>query len=305
MLASLSGEASLALGWEPFPMLLAGERSESEAEPMRTLLERLREADETDGVYDANYFLGFPWADSPHAGCHALVTGDASAAATVEETATDLAAAFWRRRDEFDFTTEAHDPAAALDEAAAADARPVVVADTGDIPGAGAGENATNLLAMLLERSDLGRRRRRRLRRRQSRDVPGRGARNRRLALARPRLPRGDAARRLRNRPRASRHRRREDGARLARRGRRRRRRGPPDQRPPRPGVPPSPRRRPVRAAVVALKSGYLSPAWKDLAAKRLFALTRGETDQRLASLPYERVPRPCYPLDEDVTWSP
>ncbi|SFR67004.1 Microcystin degradation protein MlrC, contains DUF1485 domain [Halogeometricum rufum] len=306
LLASLSGEASLALGWEPFPMLLAGERSESEAEPMRTLLERLREADETDGVYDANYFLGFPWADSPHAGCHALVTGDASASATVEETATDLAAAFWRRRDEFDFTTEAHDPAAALDEAAAADARPVVVADTGDIPGAGAGENATNLLAMLLERSDLGRPVVAVVADADSHATCRAAERGTAVSLSLGRAyPEGtpldvsgtvlahhdtdDARTALVSL---------DEGVDVVVADRRTNvHRDPAFLR--RLGVDPSARR------VVALKSGYLSPAWKDLAAKRLFALTRGETDQRLASLPYERVPRPCYPLDEDVTWSP
>jgi microcystin degradation protein MlrC len=55
---------------------------------------------------------------------------------------------------------------------------------------------------------------------------------------------------------------------------------------------------------VIALKSGYLSPAWKRVASQRLFALTAGDTNQVLETLPYERVPRPIYPIDDEVEWS-
>ncbi|WP_423984400.1 hypothetical protein [Haladaptatus sp.] len=48
-----------------------------------------------------------------------------------------------------------------------------------------------------------------------------------------------------------------------------------------------------------------MSPAWKAVAAQELFALTPGDTNQRLADLPYEKTPRPMFPLDEDVEWEP
>lgn len=305
LLDALNGDASLTLGWEPFPMLLAGEQSETEAEPMRTLVESLENADERDGVYDANYFLGFPWADSPHAGCHALVTGDAGARSVVEGTAAELADAFWDRRAEFGFTTEACDPEGALEAAAATDGRPVVVADTGDIPGAGAGENTTNLLSAMLSREDLG--------------TPfvavvadaesyeacreaGEGTEvnlslGREYPSGRPLEVAGVPVRFLD-----------ADGARtvlvsldgadvVVADRRTNAHRDPEFVR--RLGVDPTER------AVIALKSGYLSPAWKGVAARRLFALTPGETNQRLADLPYEHVPRPTYPLDEDAEWSP
>ncbi|WP_117595533.1 M81 family metallopeptidase [Haloprofundus halophilus] len=322
LLDAVRGEKSLALGWRRLPMLLAGERSESEAEPMRTLVDRLREADRVDGVYDANYFLGFPWADNPHAGCHALVTGDASSAAVVDETATDLARAFWRRRAEFDFTTEAHAPSAALDEAAQTGARPVVVADTGDIPGAGAGESTTNLLAEAIGRDDLG--------------TPlfavvadagsygtcraaGEGATvslelGRRypdgapLEVAEAEVVRLDGGGSEGDGDDSDDG---DDGSAesvgtalvslggadvVVAERRTNVHRDPAFLR--RFGVDPDDR------GVVVLKSGYLSPAWKAVAARRLFALTPGETNQRLSELPYERVPRPIYPLDEDATWS-
>ncbi|WP_129116009.1 M81 family metallopeptidase [Halegenticoccus tardaugens] len=312
LLDAVRGEKSLTLGWRRLPILLAGEQSETEAEPMRSLIDRLREADRADGVYDANYFLGFPWADNPHAGCHTLVTGDASSAAVVDETATDLARAFWRRRAEFDFTTEAYLPTAALDEVTQTDVQPVVVADTGDIPGAGASENTANLLAELLDRDDLGTPlvavvadadsadrcraagEKATVSLELGRSYPDGtplklpGARVKRLDVedtdtdtddgVGTALVTVDGADVVVAEHRTNVHR---DPTFLRRLD-----------------VDPSDRE------LVVLKSGYLSPAWKAVAAKRLFALTPGETNQRLSELPYERVPRPIYPLDEDATWS-
>lgn len=313
LLNAVRGKRSLALGWERLPILLAGEQSESEAEPMHTLVGLLREADRIDGVHDANFFLGFPWADNPHAGCYALVTGDASAAASVvNETATELACEFWRRRDEFDFTTEAYTPTAALDEATETSKRPVVVADTGDIPGAGAGENVTNLLAAILDRDDLGRPLFAVVADADSYEsyrTAGEGA-TVSLELGRS-YPDGaplelsegvvkslgaenaddtgdtDVGTALVS----------LDGADIVVAERRTNvHRDPAFLR--RLGVDPTARE------LIVLKSGYLSPAWETVASRWLFALTSGETNQRLAELPYERIPRPIYPLDADATWS-
>jgi len=307
LLAQLRGEASLALGWERLPMLLAGERSETDAEPMRSLIDRLPAADGRDGVYGANYFLGFPWADSPHAGCHALVTGDAARSDALAATTTELARALWERRDAFTFTTEAHPPEDALDVAAAEPGRPVVVAETGDIPSAGASQDAVDFLAAVLGRSDPGL------------GTPllgivadadshaaaaaaGEGATvdlelgrrvddGRPLAVAgRVRTVRwidgvGLAVVRLDGVDvvvadgRTTLHRDPETFDRLGT--------GPRDR------------------AIVVLKNGYLSPDWQAVAARRLFALTAGDTNQRLDAIDYRRVPRPIHPIDDDATWSP
>jgi microcystin degradation protein MlrC len=308
LLTDLSGGADLRLNWQRVPMLLAGERSETEAEPMATLVDDLRETEtDTDGVYSADYLLGFPWADSPHAGCHAVVTTDADAGIDGQGLAADLASSFWERRREFEFTTEAHDIEGALDEVAAATVRPVVVADTGDIPGAGASEDVTNLLRAMLAREDLGR------------PVVAPMADERSLSacldegdggsvsLSLGRLvPSGDpldvsgtVETTLADDPDEP------DAALVAldradvviTRTRSNRHRDPDFLRSL--GV------EPVSRSAVVLKSGYLSPTWKDLAGRRLFALTPGDTNQSLDELPYERVPRPIYPLDPGTEWSP
>jgi microcystin degradation protein MlrC len=302
LLDALRGEADLALAWEQIPMLLAGERSETEAEPMNALVDRLRETDERAGVYDANYFLGFPWADSPHGGCHALVTGDATARGSVTEAAADLATAFWERREDFDFTTEAHAPAEALDAAAESE-RPVVVAETGDIPGAGGSQDAVDFLELVLDRDDL--------------EMPvaaiyadadsyaacadaGVGATvdldlgrfvEREGALALSGTVRQVESYDSTNVALVA-----ADGADvIVADGKTNLHRDPAFFR----AFDISPADR----AVFVLKSGYLSPAWKEAAAGRLFALTAGDTNQRVEEIPYERVPRPIYPADPETTF--
>ena len=304
LLKALDDGVDLALRWERLPMLLAGEQSETEAEPMATLIERLVAADDREGVLDANYFLGFPWADSPYAGCHALVTGSTGNRGTLAETTVDLARAFWERRRAFNFTTEAHTPAAALEAAASERARPVVIAETGDIPGAGASEDLTDFLEALLAREDL------------SQPVlaivadaasyercadAGEGGsvdlRLGRRLDADGSLPVSGTVRAIHA----------SDGTNIARvdlgdgevivADERTNLHRDPDFFSTL-GIDPTER------DVVVLKSGYLSPAWKRVAARRLFALTAGDTNQVLETLPYERLPRPIYPVDEDANWS-
>lgn len=50
---------------------------------------------------------------------------------------------------------------------------------------------------------------------------------------------------------------------------------------------------------IIVVKSGYISPEYQRLAARKMFALTEGDTNLVLTELKYEQVPRPIYPLDE------
>lgn len=301
------GDADLSLSWYRTPMILAGERSETEAEPMVTLVDRLRETEATvDGVLSADYLLGFPWTDSPHAGCDALVTSDPAEAGTdAEDVAADLTSAFWERRREFDFTAVAHRLDAALDEAASETERPVVVANTGDIPGTGASEDVTNSLRAVVARDDLGTpivvvvaddaslkrcldaptgepvslSLGRRVPSGNPLAVSGtvestwedEGVRAALVALDGADVIVTDSCTNYHRDP---------DYLRQF-------------------GVDPTARE------VIVLKSGYLSPAWKAVAARRLFALTPGDTNQLIQELPHESIPQPIYPIDADTGWSP
>lgn len=55
------------------------------------------------------------------------------------------------------------------------------------------------------------------------------------------------------------------------------------------------------KAALVVCKLSYLTPAHEQLAKRSILVLTKGNTDENLASLSYEKVVRPIYPIDLDL----
>ncbi|HOX31511.1 MAG TPA: M81 family metallopeptidase [Spirochaetales bacterium] len=136
------------------PVLIAGEKSESEAEPMRSLIADCRAAEGKGGVLAASYLLGFPWADDEHDAVTALVTtlDDAQAA---EAAAARLAEGFWARRKDFVFRSEHYDSRRSMEVAYEAvlrgGQRPVFVSDSGDNPTAGSTGDSTDLLERILE----------------------------------------------------------------------------------------------------------------------------------------------------------
>ncbi len=119
-------------------------------EPMRSLVERAREIERRAGVLGVALLPGFPYADVPAAGFSVLVTtdGDPSLA---ERLADELALAVWERRG--DLLAPSLNVETAVHHAMALQRGPVVLADLGDDPGAGAPGDGTALLWALL---DLG-----------------------------------------------------------------------------------------------------------------------------------------------------
>ncbi|MBU0928286.1 MAG: M81 family metallopeptidase [Spirochaetes bacterium] len=158
LLTALRTGKRLVTARRSIPMLVAGEKSESAAEPMRSLLERCREAEKAPGVMAASLLLGFPWADDEHGAVTALVTtlGDGKAAKeAAQDIADGLAEAFWARRRDFVFRSEYYDSAEAMRVAYKAvleeGQAPVFVSDSGDNPTAGSTGDSTDVLERVLE----------------------------------------------------------------------------------------------------------------------------------------------------------
>ncbi|MDR1108787.1 MAG: M81 family metallopeptidase [Spirochaetaceae bacterium] len=164
LLTALKTGKKLVTAACPAPVLIAGEKSESEAEPMISLIEACRGVEKRPGILAASFLLGFPWADDEHNGVSALVTGledaagAAGAGAALEAAAAELAALFWARRKDFAFRSEFYPSAEALAVAyravLEAGERPVFVSDSGDNPTAGAAGDATDMLERVLETLD-------------------------------------------------------------------------------------------------------------------------------------------------------
>lgn len=305
LLDSLRRNVSLVCYWERLPILLSGEQSETDAEPMLSLLSALEQVEHTPGIGAASYLLGFPWADSPHGSAAAVVVGEERVQDLVRDKTIELAQKFWDRRFDFHFTTEAHPLDQAIDLAMNETRRPIVIADSGDNPTAGASGELSIVLEQLLAK--------------ECRDVlfavivdpdaisrvvqAGEGA-DVELELGRlapgansPKLPVKAHVRRIavafevrsavleidgvvaivtESRMDVT------DPNYLLQLG-----------------------LDPQSFQTIIVKSGYLSPAYQKLAARKILALTPGDSNVVLSELPYRRVLRPIFPLDKDVHWAP
>ncbi len=118
-------------------------------EPMRGLVDELLSMEGKDGILSISLVHCFPWGDVPTCGAQALAItdGDADQAARVAE---EVGRKFFNMRRELDQTPLTIDEA--LDQALAAPAGAVVIADRADNAGGGAPSDSTFMLSAMLER---------------------------------------------------------------------------------------------------------------------------------------------------------
>jgi len=136
------------------PLLISGEQSETRVDPAKKLFESLNEYDKQPGVLCSSYIMGFPWADSPFGGAGALVTGWHDNTNNLKKLAEKMANIFWEKRADFTFSTPAMTPEQAIQTAISATVYPVIISDSADNPTAGASQDTTQFLRLMIE-SDL------------------------------------------------------------------------------------------------------------------------------------------------------
>ena len=331
LLKALNEGVSIRTAYQKIPMLVAGEKSETAAEPMASLIAECRKAEMKPGIEAVSLLLGFPWADDENNAVSVLVSYtcgreeqeerrpgiENTAEDTARELASSLALDFWKRRKEFAFRTEYYDTRTALAAAYACaekGEKPVFLSDSGDNPTAGAAGDSTDLLEAILETID------------------------RADALPTPLLYSGfydTAAAALCVKA--------GEGAELditlggnwdRVNGKRlplkvkvkkiRRDFGPyhadlvlvscrnmlisitskhigfGDE-----DLLPSLGIEAADYCLVAVKLGYLEPCFRSIAARAIMATTKGCSNEVLETIPYKKVRRPLYPLDADMEWRP
>lgn len=127
--------------WVPIPVVLPGERTSTVDEPARSLYARLPSIDAKPGIWDASLMVGYVWADEPRATAAAIITG--TDRELMGQEALTLASAWWQVRDQFEFGCTTGTPAECVRQAIASPTRPVILADSGDNPtGGGVGDRA-------------------------------------------------------------------------------------------------------------------------------------------------------------------
>jgi microcystin degradation protein MlrC len=131
------------------PMLLPGEKADTNVEPMVSLLERAREMENGKGVLSVSIFISFAWSDVEANG-PSVVAITENDPLLAERIVADLAEQMWRVRDRFHIDLMTLN--SCIDEALATEGRPVIISDVGDNPSGGASGDVTFVLEGLLEK---------------------------------------------------------------------------------------------------------------------------------------------------------
>ncbi|MEJ3653333.1 M81 family metallopeptidase [Actinomycetes bacterium KLBMP 9759] len=139
-----------AKAWVPVPVLLPGEKTSTRIEPAAALYAAVPGIEARKGVLDAAVWVGYAWADEPR--CHAAVVVTGYDAEAVRAGARELAEHYWRVRHEFAFVAPTGTLDQCVDAALASPARPFLISDSGDNPGAGGADDVAWTLGQLLAR---------------------------------------------------------------------------------------------------------------------------------------------------------
>ena len=130
------------------PMILPGETARTTDGPYAEVMDGAEQLARRADVLDASVFSVQPWLDVYDVGCSVVVVTDADRD-LAEREADRLADAFWRRRRGFDVTlTPTID---AIGAALASERHPFVLVDSADAPSSGAPGDSTVVLRALLD----------------------------------------------------------------------------------------------------------------------------------------------------------
>ena len=282
------------------PVGLPGEKTSTEWQPGKRIYAAIPPEIDGERVMDVTVQVGYVWADEPRMTACAIAIGQDEGA--IGDAASRLAALYWRHRADFQFGVKALSVDDCLQAAMNEDAHPVVISDSGDNPTAGGTGDLSYFLARALEIGPP--------------DMICAAIRDETAVKqcmaagvnARVNLAVGDSG----------------DGQPLKVGGTIAFIKA--DERNPQVVLQsggirailtakrtPFHRRQqfldlgitPEEHDIIAIKIGYLVPELKTLAKRAYLALSPGAVNQDIAALPYQRITRPCYPFDADMTWSP
>jgi microcystin degradation protein MlrC len=294
----------LRTSWVSVPMIISGEQSETSKPPTSEIIQELVHIPEKGEILSSSVFLGFPWADVPYSCVSALAVTIEENRDLGQEEAQRLATMFWSNRTRFQFTTEAYLLEKCLDIAESEPSGPVIIADCGDNPTAGSSEDLTYVVDVLMQRKFKN-------------------------ALVAVIFDPDSYERCVKSGENQS------VDLELGRVN--------PNEQQPRPlvvkaivetigsgkGIPSAVIRidairaiistkridvydpefltdlglNPLDYQAIIVKSGYLSPEYQALTNRPLLALTPGDTNPLLETVPYKLVKRPIYPVDKDFDW--
>ncbi len=159
LLDLISRPRSVTPVYRKLPLILGGEQSVSADEPVRSINRYMDDLEKDPRILSASWHVGYLRHDCPEAGCGIVVVpNDAASRAYAEEAADRLASFIWERRHEFHYTGITAAPEEALQMALSCDGKPVFLTDSGDNVTSGAMGANTSLLRQVLALPELSKR---------------------------------------------------------------------------------------------------------------------------------------------------
>lgn len=141
------GEIRPTAALAQIPMLIAAPRQCTLLSPMQDLMAVVHECEQRPGILAITFSGGFAFADTPVTGASMVVTTD-NDPELAAETARELAARVWDRREEFRLELT---PVREAIDWALANGGPVILADGSDNPGGGTPCDGTVMLQEMVE----------------------------------------------------------------------------------------------------------------------------------------------------------
>mgnify|MGYP002536554362 CR=1 FL=1 len=119
--------------YRKLPLILGGEQSVSADEPVRSINQYMDEMEKDPRILSASWHVGYIRHDTDVAGCGIVVVPNSEADQDyAERKADELAAFVWERRHEFHYTGLTQEPEEAMQSALNCPGKPVFLTDSGD-----------------------------------------------------------------------------------------------------------------------------------------------------------------------------
>ncbi len=155
----LRDRQNIHAAYHKLPLILGGEQSVSTDEPVKSLNQYMDELEKDPRIRSISWHVGYLRHDSPVAGCAIVAVPQTEADQEyAQEVADKVADYIWQKRHEFHYTGLTMMPEEALNAALAFDGRPVFITDSGDNVTSGATGWNTYVLRQVLEVEKLQKR---------------------------------------------------------------------------------------------------------------------------------------------------
>ena len=156
LLELLCHRRSITPVYRKLPLILGGEQSVSADEPVRSINQYLNEIERDSRILSASWHVGYIRHDTDVAGCGVVVIPNCDKNRSyAEEKADEIASFIWNRRHEFHYTGLTAEPEQALQMVLDCQDKPAFLNDSGDNVTSGAMGANTFILRQVLALSDF------------------------------------------------------------------------------------------------------------------------------------------------------